>query len=404
MSARARRLHRAMSAGRRVGASRSRLRRAVIVMAATAAMAVAAAASAASSAQNDPADGCVRDLGTLDATATSASGSGIVAVDSDCTSSQRDPNDAVSVYYARRHTFTLDAAATVSVSVDDANSSRLRTYVVLMEGASSDGSGTVVARAGYGGTSYGSVYPARLDHLLLSAGTYTIEATTSSPGATGDYSVRVNWWPADGCVRDLGTLDATATSASGSGIVAVDSDCTSSQRDPNDAVSVYYARRHTFTLDAAATVSVSVGPNSSRSYLVLSDASGTEVGRDQGRDSSRYSSSEPARLDYLLLAAGTYTIEATTGSPQQTGSYSVRANWWPADGCVRDLGTLDATATSASGSGIIAVDASCVSSLRDTNPDSTNIYYARRHTFTLDAAATVSVSVWGRTRPGPIWC
>ena len=517
-----------MSAGRRVGASRSRLRRAVIVMAATAAMAVAAAASAASSAQNDPADGCVRDLGTLDATATSASGSGIVAVDSDCTSSQRDPNDAVSVYYARRHTFTLDAAETVSVSVDDANSSRLRTYVVLMEGASSDGSGTVVARAGYGGTSYGSVYPARLDHLLLSAGTYTIEATTSSPGATGDYSVRVNWWPADGCVRDLGTLDATATSASGSGIVAVDSDCTSSQRDPNDAVSVYYARRHTFTLDAAATVSVSVGPNSSRSYLVLSDASGTEVGRDQGRDSSRYSSrysssarsrrgwiiccwlrgptrlrppparrsrpaptacgrtggrlmavcgiwglstrlrpsasgiiavdascvsslrdtnpdstniyyarrhtftldaaatvsvsvgpnssrsylvlsdasgtevgrdqgrdssryssSEPARLDYLLLAAGTYTIEATTGSPQQTGSYSVRANWWPADGCVRDLGTLDATATSASG--IIAVDASCVSSLRDTNPDSTNIYYARRHTFTLDAAATVSV-------------
>ena len=108
----------------------------------------------------------------------------------------------------------------------------------------------------------------------------------------------------------------------------------SSQRAPGDTVSMFYARRHTFTLDAPATVSVSVGPSSLRSYLVLTDSSGDVVGRDQGRD--RYCNrgncayEEPARLVHLLLAAGTYTVEATTGSAEVTGDYSVNVRWWAA--------------------------------------------------------------------------
>ena len=232
-----------------------------------AAAAVILVAPVASSAQTDPADACVRDLGTLDATTTSASGSGIVAVDSSCVSSQRDPG-TTSVYYARRHSFALDAAATVSVSVGPGDRSA---YLVLIEGSSADGSGTVVGRASGSGRQGSYSDPGRsasLSHLLLQAGTYTIEATTNSSGATRPYSVSVRWDPADACVRDLGTLDATTTSASGSGIVAVDSSCVSSQRDPG-TTSVYYARRHSFALDAAATVSVSVGPGDRSAYLVL---------------------------------------------------------------------------------------------------------------------------------------
>ena len=129
----------------------------------------------------------MRDLGTLDAATTSASGSGIIAVDSGCASSQRDPDDAASIYYARRHTFTLDAPGTVSVSVTGS-----RPHLLLMEGSSSDGSGSVVARTG-SSSSYTSV---SLRHLLLAAGTYTVEATTHYAQATGSYSVRVDRAPA----------------------------------------------------------------------------------------------------------------------------------------------------------------------------------------------------------------
>ena len=118
-------------------------------------------------------------------------------------------------------------------------------------------------------------------------------------------SVHVQRWAADGCVRDLGTLDAATTTASGSGIIAADSSCTSSQRDPESS-STFYARRHTFTLDAAA-ISVSVddqAPGSVRTYPVLSDSSNMVLGRAEGH--YRYNDS---RLDHLLLAAGTYTIE-----------------------------------------------------------------------------------------------
>ncbi len=324
-----------------------------------------------------PADACVRDLGTLDAESPSVSVSGIVAVDAGCTSSRRDP-DGTSTFYARRHTFSLAAAATVSVS---AGPSSPRSFVIL-----SDGSGAEVGRGQGSSGRYGSS-SARLDYLLLAAGTYTAEVTTGSAGQVGSYSLSVSWAPADACVRDLGTLDAESPSVSVSGIVAVDAGCTSSRRDP-DGTSTFYARRHTFSLAAAATVSVSAGPSSPRSFVILSDGSGAEVGRGQG-SSGRYGSSS-ARLDYLLLAAGTYTAEVTTGSAGQVGSYSLSVSWAPADACVRDLGTLDAESPSVSVSGIVAVDAGCTSSRRD--PDGTSTFYARRHTFSLAAAATVSVS------------
>ena len=60
--------------------------------------AVVFTAPVASSAQTDTADECVQDLGTLDAATASASGSGIIARDSGCVSSQRDPDDAASTY------------------------------------------------------------------------------------------------------------------------------------------------------------------------------------------------------------------------------------------------------------------------------------------------------------------
>ncbi len=63
------------------------------------------------------------------------------------------------------------------------SSRHVDTHALLIEGSSSDGSGTVVGRSG------GS-------HLVLAAGTYTIEATTRYSGAVGTYSVWASWAPA----------------------------------------------------------------------------------------------------------------------------------------------------------------------------------------------------------------
>ena len=103
--------------------------------------------------------------------------------------------------------------------------------MVVLSGRSSDGSDTVVAEANTNLDSRGRPSTsASLRHLLLAAGTYTIEATTPYAGDTGHYTVNVNWTPADSCVRELGTLDAAVTVASGSGIIAQDAGCVSAAR------------------------------------------------------------------------------------------------------------------------------------------------------------------------------
>ena len=270
------------------------------------------------------ADACVRDLGLLGSSSSSLSGSGVVAQDGSCVSSLRDPG-GTSTFYARRHTFSLDAAATVSLSADDRSPGSLRTYLVL-----TDSSGVVVDRAA-GDHRYGN---SSMDRLLLSAGTYTVEVTSNGVEETGGYQLDVWWWAADACVRDLGLL-GSSSSLSGSGIVAVDGSCVSSLRDPG-GTSTFYARRHTFSLDAAATVSLSAddrSPGSLRTYLVLTDSSGVVVDRAAG--DHRYGNSS---MDRLLLSAGTYTVEVTSNGVEETGGYQLDVWWWAADACVRDLG------------------------------------------------------------------
>ncbi len=329
------------------------------------------------------ADPCVRDLGTLDGANPSVSGSGIIAVDGSCTSSLRDPQ-STSTHYARRHTFTLDAAATVSAELGPAGS---ESFLILID------SGGVEVGRDQGHSGRRGSRPARLGLYLLQAGTYTLEATTANPEVVRRYTLGVYWEPADACVEDLGALGSADSSLSGSGIVAVDNSCVSSLRDPQ-STDTYYARRHTFTLDAAATVSVQVDPAGPSSFLVLSDGTGAEIGRAQGTSGSHNARSQPARRAFRL-PVGTYTVEATKSDAGSVGHYTASVEWFAADSCVRDLGTLGSSNSTVSVSGVIAQDAGCVSALRD--PQSTDVFYARRYTFMLDAAATVSVQLGGAT-------
>jgi len=264
----------------------------------------------AQSSEKSAAARCVGSLGTLDAATSYLSGSGIIARDAGCVSSQRDP-DGTGTFFARRHTFTLASASSVSFGHGGSGMTAL-----LLQGSSSDGSGAVLGR--------GSA-----SHLVLAAGTYTIEATTHYAERVGSYSVWVRRYDLTPCVGSLGTLDAATSSVRGSGIVARDAGCVSSQRDA-DGSGTFFARRHVFTLDVAATVSLSASSGSFPVHVVLlggrsADGSGTVLGRDQA-----YRSGYSAGLNHLLLAAGTYTIEVTTSGAEATGPYSLSVNRWAA--------------------------------------------------------------------------
>ena len=134
-----------------------------VVPAALFALALLPSSSSAQSADLTDSSPCVEDLGTLDASTTSASGSGTIAQDEDCVSSQADA-DSAATFYARRHTFRLGARSAVSVGVTGSAS-----HVLVIEGKSLDGSGTVLARGS-------------LVHEALEMGVYTVELSTSSPG------------------------------------------------------------------------------------------------------------------------------------------------------------------------------------------------------------------------------
>ena len=110
----------------------------------------------------------------------------------------------------------------------------------------------------------------------------------------------------------------------------MDAGCVSAARDTG-GTATYYARRHVFTLGEAATISISLSAanwSALRPYVVVlsrrsSDVPGTVVAEANTKLDSRGRPPTSAPLRHLLLATGTYTIEATTREAGATGDYSL---------------------------------------------------------------------------------
>ena len=122
------------------------------------------------------------------------------------------------------------------------------------------------------------------------------------------------------CDDPLGSLAHGTITRSGT--ITKDAACTSTRRRPRSSAT-YYAKRHTFTLDGPATVTVGLGAAASGSerldtYLILHKGHNAGVTTPLRRNSSR--------LRNMRLAAGAYTIEATTQLPGQVGDYSLTVN------------------------------------------------------------------------------
>ena len=311
-------------------------------------------------------DGCFHTLGALTAAVTrNASWTG------DCASTHRSGS------YARFYTFTLSQQTEVQIDLTSSQD----TFLYLLRGA--DANGTVV-------TDNDDVESGNTNSRItetLAAGTYTIEATTYGEGVTGDFTLSIV--PAgttapppatDGCFQSLGALTAAVTrDASWTG------DCASTHRPGR------HARFYSFTLSQQTEVQINL-TSSQDTFLYLlrgADANGTVVTDNDDVESGNTNS----RITETL-AAGTYTIEATTYGEGVTGDFTlsiVPAGTTappqppPADACEYILTAGDAAAPSGG-----SISGQWTGDCASTNQSGS---HARYYTFTLPTASEVTITL-----------
>ena len=154
---------------------------------------------------------CSTHLGTLTPGITTHSGG--LWGGNPCRSPQRFTDGGNSITrYAHRHTFTVTSPLRVQIDLESAvgNRTPLDTYLILLQGHSPDGTGTVAGRDDDSGTGRNS----RLADVFLQPGDYTIEATTDKYLRTGDYDLTID------ARLDVGIHGLNGNSIIGTGTVA----------------------------------------------------------------------------------------------------------------------------------------------------------------------------------------
>ena len=269
---------------------------------------------------------------------------------SDCASTQRLER------YARYYTFTLPSDDTVTISLSSSAGNR----IYLLSGSGADGS---VIEWDAGGWSFSNnSYNAQIVQFL-SAGTYTIEATTLLSAETGSFSLTLETAGSD-------DNDCTFSIDSGETVNGQwESDCESTNRSGT------HAKYYTFTLPSDSTATISLN-SSVDNYLYL--LSGGELDGSVIAFNDDSNNSTNAQI-VQFLSAGTYTIEATTFSSGQTGSFSLTLETGGSgDNCTYSIDLGETV------SGSWASD--CASTHRLGR-------YAKFYTFTLSSSGTVTISL-----------
>ena len=262
---------------------------------------------------------------------------------------------------ARFYSFTL--ARTTDVRID-MTSSAVDAWLGLREGAGTSGRLLLRDNDGGGGTN------ARIEDSLA-AGTYTIEASTAVPGvaATGAFSLRITAAGGGCTVENLGAVAGTVTRNGTLG-----HDCAS----PNYTGEL--ARFYSFTLARTTDVRIDMTSSAVDAWLGLREGAGTS-GRLLLRDNDGGGGTN-ARIEDSL-AAGTYTIEASTAVPgvAATGAFSLRITAAGGGCTVENLGAVAGTVTR---NGTLGHD--CVS------PNWAG-ELARFYSFTLARAANIRIDM-----------
>ena len=328
--------------------------------------------------EGPPPDSCVKDLGGFAPDRTETLTGTWTA---DCASENRLGR------YANFFSFTLEEATEVTIGL----TSDEDTYLYLLEGMGRDGMALHENDDIVPATDTNS----RIQETLA-AGTYTIEATTYSVGQMGSFTLTVSGLgdvttptPTPG---PMPTDDPCRETLPGDGAVPGEwaNDCESAVGARG------YARYYTFTLDEESEVTITLESDTDP-YLYLREGEAKEGDFLHENDDIVLVTNTNSRIEETL-AAGTYTIEATTYGFGEMGSFSLTVSGlgdvtmpmppqepMPTDDPCRQ--TLSGAGTSI---GMWASDCDSASKLGS---------YARYYTFTLTEASEVTITLESDTDP-----
>ena len=341
----------------------------------------------------------------------------------DCPSTNRDNA------YARFYTFTLTQQTEVTITLESATDP----YLFLLSGTGAD--------ADYLTENDDIDAPSRNFNSritrTLNSGSYTIEATTYTPGLTGDFTLTTTGidftTPGDTQPSPDPSPDPTPTTPECVAPLPDDmtvagawnTDCTSDLSAPSGSGD-RYARFYTFTLNEAATVTVTL-ESSADTYLYLREGSGrdgTELLCENDDYSTPVEGTTCSNIDFDLnaqydsgmlasLGEGTYTIEATTYAAGTTGSFTLTVTTVPVSDTTTpeppDPPTPDPTPgdpTSPIPAGCTlqnfsstSVDDSWSSDCISQNRTANGTHYAKFFSFSVSRSATYDITLESRTDP-----
>ena len=200
--------------------------------------------------------------------------------------------------FARYYSFTLAESKQVEINL----TSSVDSYLLLRQGEGRDGV-IVVENDNVGSRNYNSSI-----NRMLDAGAYTVQATTYFAGQTGGFTLSVR--PLQE-TENLGTLAGSVDRSNSMWT----SDYQSTQQGRG------YARSYTFTLTAATHVVINLTSPKDPYLYVLRDGA---VVHENDNVTDRNLNS---RIDQTLQR-GTYTIEATTYFPGQTGTFHLSIGYF----------------------------------------------------------------------------
>ena len=214
--------------------------------------------------------------------------------------------------YARYFSFTVAQASEVTITLE----SEVDTYLYLREGQD---------RSGESLHQNDDLEPGNTNSRIqgtLEAGVYTVEATTYSPGQTGDFTLTVSGLgdttppptpTTDSCLLDLGEFEADRVEAL-DGTWA--EGCDSAERPGRHA---RYAR---FTLARQSEMTITLESGDADTYLYLREGETRSGDFLYENDAAEPGNTAKSQIQETLTA-GAYTVEATTYAEGQTGSFTL---------------------------------------------------------------------------------
>ena len=210
--------------------------------------------------------------------------------------------------YARYYSFTLESESEVTITLE----SEIDTWLYLLEGS---------GRTGTVRYDNDDIVSGNLDSQIretLSAGSYTIEATTYDAGVTGSFTLTVSGLgtavetgteptPSDSCVETI-SEDGTIEGEWAAG-------CQSA------AIARGYARYYEFELAEEKEAAIWLVSTEADPYLFLREGEAS-AGETLLENDDEEAGGKNSRL-VATLGPGAYTIEATTYEAEESGSFTL---------------------------------------------------------------------------------